>query len=125
MWDATIAIEEWPLWSPTIRGLQRLDTGAFGLGSQARILQPMQPASIWTVIAFDPGCSFSWETRRRGLYMLGSHRVEDKEGGTRSLLALRAEGALASLFAPLLRAAIRSALRQENEAVKALCEGSG
>lgn len=122
VWDATIAVEEWPLWSPTVRKSERLDSGPFRLGSEARILQPMQPESVWVVTAFEAGRFFRWETRRRGLRMVGSHHVQEAKGGTLSSLGLLAQGPVAALLGPVLRIAVQSALRRENRALKLHCE---
>lgn len=122
VWNVTIAVENWPLWCPTVRELQRLDSGPFELGSRARIRQPMQPESVWTVTAFESGRCFHWETRRRGLRMIGSHQVQQTADGTLNHLGLLAEGPLATLLGPIFRIVVRSALRQENEALKMHCE---
>ncbi|MDU9007109.1 SRPBCC family protein [Sedimentitalea todarodis] len=37
VWAETIDIDTWPLWAPTVQSAQRLDKGAFGIGSAARI----------------------------------------------------------------------------------------
>ena len=104
--------------------MERLDRGVFGLGSVARIKQPAQPASEWTVTEFARGARFAWESRRRGLRMKGIHEVSPDGAGTRSTLRVEAGGVLAMLFWPFLRVVMRRALRDENRGLKERCEAA-
>lgn len=122
VWAVTEDVERWPEWVPTITAVRRLDDGPFGLGSTARIKQPAQPESDWTVTEHLRGERFTWETRRPGLRMAASHEVRQEESGTSSTLRLKASGVVAVLLLPLLRAVIRRALAQENRSLKARCE---
>ena len=67
VWDVTVDSERWPELTPTVTAARRVDDGPFDVGSAALITQPGLPASSWTVTALDPGRSFSWEARVRGL----------------------------------------------------------
>lgn len=122
VWAVTEDIERWPEWTPTVTAARRLDDGPFGLGSIARIKQPGQPASDWTVTEYVAGDRFTWETRRTGLRMAASHRVQRDGSGTSNTLRIEASGVLAVVLWPVLRAAIRRALMQENRGLKARCE---
>jgi hypothetical protein len=122
VWAVTVDVERWPEWTPTVTALVRVDDGPFGLGSTARIKQPGQPASEWTVTEFVPGRRFVWATRRPGLRMRASHEVEAADSGTSSVLRVEIEGVMGVLFWPLLRGAVRRALSQENRGLKARCE---
>lgn len=122
VWAVTVDVERWPAWTPTVTALARLDGGPFGLGSAARIKQPAQPEAVWTVTEYIDGARFAWETRRRGLRMTGTHEVSAEGAGTRSVLRVEAEGAVAVLLWPVLRLAMRRALLAENRGLKGRCE---
>lgn len=122
VWAVTEDIERWPEWTPTVTAARRLDDGPFGIGSRARIKQPAQPETDWTVTEYVHGERFTWESGRHGLRMAGSHRIWRDESGTFNTLRLEASGVVAALFWPLLRVAIRRALEAENRGLKARCE---
>ncbi|MGD8428179.1 MAG: SRPBCC family protein [Balneolaceae bacterium] len=122
VWNVIENIEQWPQWTPTITDVHRLDDKPFGLGSKARIKQPGQPESIWTVTEYIPEEGFTWETKRRGLHMTAIHQVTQKESGTLNTLQILASGFYAVIFRFVLKAAIRRALMQENKGLKLRCE---
>lgn len=122
VWAVTEDIERWPEWTPTVTEVVRKDSGPFGLGSVARIKQPLQPTAEWVVTEFEPGRKFSWQTRRIGLEMVGGHELRDEGPGTRNVLSLEASGPLAMLLWPVLRMPVRRALSLENRGLKAHCE---
>jgi len=122
VWAVTCDVERWPEWSPTVTTVARMDQGEFGPGSVARIKQPMQPESEWTVIEFDAGSRFTWESSRTGLRFVGIHEIRPEDSGTKSILRLEAEGFFAVLMWPFLRVATCRALAQENGGLKAWCE---
>jgi len=122
VWAVTEDIERWPEWTPTVTAARRLDDGPFGLGRVARIKQPGQPASDWTVTEYVRGERFTWETRRPGLRMAASHRVRGDASGTSNTLRVEASGVVAVLLWPVFRVAIRRALVKENRGLKARCE---
>lgn len=122
VWAVTEDVERWPEWTPTVTAVRRLDAGPFGLGSVARLKQPAQPEADWTVTAFTPEEQFTWETRRPGLHIVGTHQMRQEGNGTLNTLRVEASDALAVVLWPLLRLAIGHALRQENHGLKTRCE---
>jgi Polyketide cyclase / dehydrase and lipid transport len=124
VWAVTVDVDRWPEWTPTVTALTRKDTAAFGLGSVARIKQPMQPMAEWTVTEFTAGQRFVWETRRLGLHMVGGHEMFPDGAGTRNVLHVKATGVFAVMLWPLLRLAIRHALSAENHGLKLRCEAA-
>jgi uncharacterized protein YndB with AHSA1/START domain len=124
VWRVTTDVERWPEWTPTVTSVKKISDGALGPGSAVRLKQPGQPESTWVVTVFEPGNRFAWETRRTGLRMVGSHEISVDGEGTRNVLRVDAEGAMALLLWPALRLAFRRALKQENDGLKAFCEKS-
>lgn len=122
VWRVTADVEAWPEWTPTVTSVKRLGEAPFGLGSVARIKQPGQPEADWVVTRFEPEQRFAWETRRAGLRMVGTHEVSAEGDGTKNVLRVEAEGAMAVLLWPVLRLAMRRALHQENDGLKTYCE---
>lgn len=123
VWNVTQDVERWPEWTPTVTSVRLVSDPPLRLGSIALIRQPMQPESRWVVTEFAPGRRFAWETRRPGLHMVGSHDMTSENGGTRNILRIDASGWIAVLLWPVLRAAMRKALADENRGLKARCEG--
>lgn len=124
VWRVTLDVERWPEWTPTVTSVELLGGRELGLGSVARIKQPLQPESEWVVTEFRAGRGFAWATRRKGLHMTGTHELAADGAGTRNVLSIEATGPLAVMLGPLLRWATRRALADENRGLKARCEQS-
>lgn len=122
VWSVTEDVERWPDWSPTFDSIRRLDDDPFDLGCSVRVRQPGLPEAIWTVTQLERGRRFAWETKVRGMRMIGTHIMEPIEGGTRSILRLEIRGFTALLIAPLLRPAAARSLARENAGLKSRCE---
>jgi hypothetical protein len=78
------------------------------------IKQPGQRRALWTVTELTPGHTFSWESRRRGMTMTGSHRVDPEGAGSRNTLTITMSGPLTPVLGPLLAPLMRRVLRTEN-----------
>lgn len=124
VWEITADVESWPDWTPTVTSVRRIGTEPFGRGSVARIRQPAQPESEWTVTEWQEGRRFAWATERTGLRMVGIHEMEPAGDGTVNRLVVEAEGWLAVLLWPILRPAIARSLRQENAGLKRRAEAA-
>jgi uncharacterized protein YndB with AHSA1/START domain len=122
VWNVTKDVDQWPKWNPSITAAKRLDDGPFGSGSVARIKQPLQPESEWTITEYINEDSFTWITRRTGLLMVATHHIRQQDSGTLNTLTLQASGIQALLLWPVLRIAIRHALKKENQGLKMWCE---
>jgi len=123
VWNVTIDVERWSEWSPTVLSVKRVDEGPFGIGSSALIRQPGLPETAWIVSEFTRGERFTWQTRVRGMRMIGTHELTPVGGGTASVLRLEVHGLAAALLWPLIRIAAHKSLEQENLGLKARCEG--
>jgi uncharacterized membrane protein len=115
VWRLTVDVANWPSFVPTVRQARRLDPDPLRVGSATRLKQPGQPSAVWTVTRLDPPREFTWETRRPGLRMAGSHRVEALPSGCRNTLTIEVSGPLSGLFGVLFGGVIRKAIQAENE----------
>jgi carbon monoxide dehydrogenase subunit G len=125
VWDVTVDVERWSEWTPTVSSVTVLGEAPIRMGSVARIRQPGQPEADWVVTEFVREQRFTWETRRRGLRIIGSHALHSEGVHTRNELRIDASGPLAVLLWPVLRFALRRALRDENRGLKERCERGG
>ncbi|HRW38676.1 MAG: SRPBCC family protein [Acidimicrobiales bacterium] len=114
VWRLTVDVERWPELTPTIRSVERLDDGPFGVGSRARIVQPMQRPAVWTVTRFEPPHAFAWETTTMGVTMVGTHDLVAEGDGCRSVLGLEVRGRGAGAFRALFGRRIQRAIETEN-----------
>jgi hypothetical protein len=124
VWAATVDVERWPEWSPTVQSVQRVDQGPFDVGSTALIKQPGLPEAKWSVTALTPGERFTWETCVGGMRMIASHDMTATGSGTRNVLRIEVSGFVARLLWPFVRSSIRRALEQENAGLKNRCESA-
>jgi hypothetical protein len=92
VWEVMSNVERWHEWTPTITSVERLDSGPFGLGSRARVVQPRLRPAIFEVTGFAPGRSFTWATRSGGLAAVADHEVTPLVDGSRVKLALDFSG---------------------------------
>jgi uncharacterized membrane protein len=116
IWRLTTEIDRWPTFVPTVRHVERLDSGPLRVGSTARVKQPGQTAAIWTVTRLEPRREFTWETRRLGLRLTGRHLLEPAGSGTRNTLVLQTDGRGAAAFSAVFGALMRSSVRREGAA---------
>jgi uncharacterized membrane protein len=114
VWQLTTDVESWPTVTPTMTRVERLDHGPFDVGSRARVKQPRQSAAIWTVTELRQRECFAWATRRLGLRMVGTHRLEGVGDGCRNTLSIDITGFGARLFTRLFGGAIRTSIATEN-----------
>jgi uncharacterized membrane protein len=114
VWGLATDVTSWPEYMPTMTSVQRLEEGPLRPGARAKIKQPGQGLAVWTVTEMTPGRTFSWESRRRGFVMTGTHRMEPAGDATRSTLALTMTGPLTPVLGPLLGSLMRRVLRTEN-----------
>jgi uncharacterized membrane protein len=122
VWDLTEDVESWPTITPTMTSVERLDEGPLRVGSRARVRQPRQRPTVWTVTVVEPGSQFVWEARVLGLRMVGAHRLEPVEAGCRNTLTIDLEGPGSGLMGRLLGGQIRRAITTENEGFRRAAE---
>jgi uncharacterized membrane protein len=122
VWPVMADVERWHEWTASIRSIKRLDAGAFGVGSRARVHQPKLQAMVWRVTEFEQGRSFAWETRGPGICVVGRHAVQTNARGSRVTLGIVQKGWLATLLRPLTEALTRRYVKMEVEGLKRRCE---
>jgi uncharacterized membrane protein len=122
VWRLTLDIMNWPSFMPTVRRVERLDQGPIRVGSSARIKQPGQTPAVWTVTKLEPGREFTWQTRRLGTTMTGSHVVEAVGDTCRCTLAIDVAGPFSGPFGAMFGGLFRKALDAESAAFKAKAE---
>ena len=125
VWSVLVDVEQWPSWTASMNRITRLDPGAFGLGSAARIEQPRLPAAVWRVTAFEPGTSFTWTNHSPGLTTNAHHALIPRAGGGVSvILEIWRSGALARLVGFLTSELTRRYVEMEAAGLKRRCERS-
>ena len=122
VWALTLDVESWPLHTPTMESVERLDDGPLAVGSKALIKQPGQRAKVWTVSELEHGTAFAWGTRAFGVAMTGSHYIAPRGDSTTQTLGVDLDGGMASVLGPLLRRSILAAITKENEGFKSAAE---
>lgn len=108
-------IERWPSLTPTVTSVDRLDDGPLRVGSRARIKQPGQRPTIWTVDSLEPDTRFVWSATTMGLRMVATHVIEQTPTGVTNTLCLDLLGPMASLLGPLFRRKTAAVLATEND----------
>ncbi|MGB5952637.1 MAG: SRPBCC family protein [Ornithinimicrobium sp.] len=123
-WELTLDIESWPKWTPTMTSLERLDTAALGLGSQACIKQPAQRERVWTVTAFEPGSLFAWSASMLGATMTATHTLAPTSEGVVQTLSVKLTGRFSRLIGAVIRRPVSIAIARENRGFKRAVESS-
>jgi uncharacterized membrane protein len=124
VWALTVDVERWPELTPTMTSVERLDDGPLRVGSTARVVQPKQRPTVWTVTALDAPHTFEWEAKVLGVTMVGSHHLVSLDDGarTRNELRLRLSGFGSGLLRRVLGGTFREAIQTENEGFKRVAE---
>ncbi len=115
VFEVNTNIERWPALTPTVTWVEQLGDAPLKVGSQARLKQPRQRPTLWTVEVFEPGRRFVWGASAPGMRMTAEHRVEPTAKGCTNTLALDLEGAVPRLFGTILRRRLAVVLATENE----------
>lgn len=125
VWQLTIDVEQWPRLSPTtMTSVTRLDSGPIRLGSTARVVQPRQRPTVWTVTAFEPNQLFVWRATVFGVAMTASHILRPTATGCTNLLRIETSGFGARLLERLAGRKIREAITVENIGFKEAAEAA-
>ncbi len=123
VWATLTDVERWPEWTSSMTSVTRIDSGAFGVGSQARIKQPKLGTMTWTVTELTPGHSFVWEAKRPGLTLVAGHNLSSGGDGSVNLtLTVEQKGPVGRLFEPLTEKSAKRFVQLEAEGHKRRAE---
>jgi uncharacterized membrane protein len=122
VWRLTEDVEGWPTLTPTMTSIERLDDGPLHVGSRARVKQPAQRATVWTVTRLEPSELFEWEANVFGVRMVGRHRITADGDSCRNTLQIEMSGRGSGVLGALTGGRIRKAIATENEGFKRAAE---
>lgn len=122
VWALTIDIENWPSLMPTVTSVERLDVGSLQVGSAARLKQPGQRPTVWTVTNIEPENHFAWTAKLVGVSTLAYHRIESTPSGCRNTLGLELTGRGSRLLGALVGRRMRKVLEVENDSFRKASE---
>lgn len=122
VWGLTIDVERWPSMTPTMTAVELLDVGPVRVGSRARVVQPGQRPSTWTVTRLEPTSCFEWRTKVGTVTMTARHVLHANGSGCTNLLEVGFDGFGAGLVRRVLGGAIGRAIAQENEGFRRAAE---
>jgi uncharacterized protein YndB with AHSA1/START domain len=118
VWRVLTDVERWPEWTPSMTRVERLDQGAFQVGSTARVKQPRFPPTVWRVTELEPGQSFAWTASGPGVTTVGGHRITPRGNGVEVTLSIRQTGPLAWVFGLLASGLTKRYVQTEANGLK-------
>jgi hypothetical protein len=124
VWDLTVDVERWPELGPTMTSVTRLDDGPLRVGSTARVVQPFQRPTVWTVTHLEPQRFFEWFAKVGTITMTARHRLVPEADGVRNELSVEFSGFGSRLVRRLIGSKIREAITIENEGFRRLAESA-
>src|SRR4029453_5694522 len=99
VWAVMKDVERWPEGRESMKSVEMLDSGEFGVGSKARLKIRRSPnKNIWTVTELTPNRSFTWETNSGGVKGIATHVIEPDGNGSGGTLVFDLVGPAATLF---------------------------
>jgi carbon monoxide dehydrogenase subunit G len=119
VWEVLYDVARWPEWTPTVDSVERLDDGAFGVGSRARVRQPKLPRADWEVTDVVDGRSFTWEARGPGMRTIARHEVVPDASGSTVTLSIEQTGPMGGLAARVWRRLTQRYIELEAESLAA------
>jgi carbon monoxide dehydrogenase subunit G len=127
VWTVMKDVERWPEWTESMKSVERLDKGDFGLGSKAKLKIRRSPnANVWTVTELTPNRSFTWETNSGGVKGVATHVIEPDGNSSKVTLTVDLSGPVATIFSPIIAGQSRKNVDMEAEGLKRRSEaGSG
>jgi carbon monoxide dehydrogenase subunit G len=125
VWNATIDIEGWPAWTPTVTRARRLGSSPIGAGSRVLIEQPKLPPALWVVSAVQEGRRMILKSGLPGMRVIAQHDLEPQGAGCRVTLSVRFEGLFGGLLARWTGGLNDRYLELEANGLKQYCENPG
>ena len=115
-------IENWNLWTSSIKRIAIINGIKFNKGTKARIVQPKLLPALWEITEIEKNKYFTWVTKYIGLKMTGKHIIETKNNVTSVESVIIYEGILAKLFYRLTSSLTSQYLTMEINGLKKECE---
>jgi uncharacterized protein YndB with AHSA1/START domain len=120
VWEIITDIERWPEWTGTTNSA--VLHGDFGVGATATLDIDGTPPGKWKITEVDPGRSFSWVARARGVRTVAGHFIESRPHGSEVRLTLDFTGIPSLIFRLLIkRVAVRN-IEKEAQGLKRAAE---
>ena len=104
--------------------VRRVESGAFGVGSTARVRQPRLRPAVWQVTQFEENRNFTWTSGSPGLRMTAGHSIEPHGTGSRVALSFEFSGFIAPLVSRLYGGLIERYITTESQGLKKRSESA-
>ena len=125
VWAATVDIEHWPEWTPTVTRARRLGSGPMRVGSRFLIYQPKLPPALWAVGALEPLRTMILKSGLPGMRVIAHHHLEARGEGCAVTLSVHFEGMFGGALARWTGDLNNRYLEIEAEGLKRYCENRG
>ncbi|QKE83519.1 SRPBCC family protein [Arthrobacter sp. NEB 688] len=126
LWPVLSDVRRWPSWLPTVDAVTPHEPDRpFGPGAAYLVDQPGLPRATWTVTAWEPGRSFTWEARSPGVRTTGTHELLPHADGTTVRLGIAWTGPLAPLVRIVAGRRSRGYVEREAAALEATVRERG
>jgi hypothetical protein len=122
VWAATIDIERWPDWTPTVIRARRHESGPILVGNLVTIHQPKLPPALWKVSALELERHVELKSGFPGMFVIAHHQLVPHGDKTRLTLNLHFEGWLGKWMGKRLANLNNRYLALEAMGIKKYCE---
>jgi len=122
VWQILSDLERWPLWTPTVLSVQRLDDRAQIIGRRYRLQQPRLGKATWIITDWIRQIGFVWVCQRPGLLVVAEHKLRPEGTGCAVQLQLKLSGLLEPLVTRYAAGLIDDYLRLEATGLMGRCE---
>jgi uncharacterized protein YndB with AHSA1/START domain len=125
VWRVFTDVERWPEWTASVRTVEIVRGSGVEPGARVRIRQPRLPVMTWEVTEVDPGVSWAWVARSRGVATVARHTVTPAGPGTTLVeQVIEQRGPLAGIAGRLTARLTRRYLAIEAAGLKQRCEAA-
>lgn len=117
-WAVLENVPQWPNWTDSVEAVESADVRPLRPGASAALALRGAPTADWVVTEVQPGESFTWEAKMRGVKSVASHVVEPRPDGCRVRLSVDISGPGALLLRPLVKRQAERNLAAEASGLK-------
>lgn len=97
IYNVLINLENWHLWTNSIKKITYLPGHNFSNGNSATVFQPKLSPAIWTITEIVENESFTWKTKTMGVIITAEHNLKSNTNTTILELNVYYEGFWAGL----------------------------